>query len=133
MKQISSFPLLIVFALLIFASAPIECVASGTTRHSVPLKKERNEHKTVFEHEGERKPQRAILAMISSNEFQSDINPDDIISYEIWDESDNDCITSFPEDIPFCQYLFANPDDYCIKIYTAEYIYVGYISTIPNN
>lgn len=133
MKQISSFALIIAFALLIFASSPIECVASGTTRHSVPLKKKKNEHNHELLPEGNRMPPRAVFAMISADEFQSDINPNDIISYEIWDESDNDCITSFPEDIPFCQYLFANPDYYCIKIYTTEYIYEGYISTIPDN
>lgn len=133
MKQIFSFALIIALALLIFASSPIECAAANATRHSVPLKKEKKEHDTELEHEGNRMPPRAVFAIISADEFQSDINPNDIISYEIWDESDNDCIASFPDDIPFCQYLFTNPDDYCIKIYTAEYIYVGYISTIQDN
>jgi len=110
MKQISSFTLIIAFTLLLFASSPIECVASNATRHSVPLKKEKKENDPELVPTGTRMPPRTIFAMISANEFQSDINPDDIISYELWDESDNACIASFPEDIPFCQYLFTNPD-----------------------
>lgn len=125
--------MIIAFMLLLFASLPIECIASNTTRHSVPLKKHRNENTRVLDHEGIRMPPRAIFATISVDEFQSDINPDDIISYEIWDESDNTRIASFPEDIPFCQYLFNSPENYIIKIHTADYIYVGFISTIEDD
>lgn len=133
MKQISSFALIIAFTLLLFASSPIECAASSTTRHSVPLKKHRNENTRILDQEGTRMPPRAIFALISANEFQSDIDPNDIISYEIWDESDNTCLASFSEDIHFCQYLFNTPDYYLIKIFTADYIYVGFISTIEEN
>lgn len=133
MKQISSFALIIAFALLLFASSPIECAASSTTRHSVPLKKHKNEHNHELLPEGNRMPPRAIFAIISANEFQSDIDPNDIISYEIWDESDNTCLASFSEDIHFCQYLFNTPDYYLIKIFTADYIYVGFISTIEDD
>lgn len=133
MKQISSFALIIAFTLLLFASSPIECVASSTTRHSVPLKKEKKENNPELSPIGSRIPARDIIAIISPDEFQSGIDPNDIISYEIWDESDNTCLASFSEDIHFCQYLFNTPDYYLIKIFTADYIYVGFISTIEEN
>lgn len=128
MKQL--LVLIITLGFIPLVSNPTICLAEGTTFLTVPLKKQKKDHSQVLNPEGHRTPPRKTICLISRENFQSDINPNEIVSYEIWDESDSYCIMTFFNEEPFCQYLFASPDNYCIKISTSDYVYVGFISTL---
>jgi len=121
---------LMIIAITLIISFSAECIAGNRTSHSVSLRKQDKEHNQDLDPEGVRMPPRNITCFISIDEFQSEIDPNDIISYEIWDESSNLCKASFLEDIPFCQYLFNTPDNYQIRISTTDFILIGYISTL---
>lgn len=124
------FSTILMIALVLMISFSIECVAGNGTYHSVTLRKQYKEHNQDLDPEGVRMPPRNTTCFISATEFQSDIDSNDIISYEIWDESSNICNASFLEDLPFCQYLFTSPGNYQIRIATTDYIFIGYISTL---
>lgn len=126
----NGFSKLIMIAIALIVSFSAECIAGNKTYHSVPLKKQYKEHNQDLDPEGVRMPPRNITCFITADEFQSEIDPNDIISYEAWDEAGNICKASFLEDIPFCQYLFNSPDNYQIKISTTDFIFIGYISTL---
>lgn len=111
-------------------SFPAEGIAGNGTCHSVFLKKQYKEHKQDLDPEGVRMPPRNITCFITPDEFQSEIDPNDIISYEVWNEAGDICKATFIEDIPFCQYLFNSPDNYQIRISTTDFIFIGYISTL---
>lgn len=120
---------LMMIAVTLIISFSAECMAGNTTSHSVSLKKRYKEHNQDLDPEGVRMPAN-ITCFISIDGFQSDIDPNDIISYEIWDEPGNICRASFLEDIPFCHYLFNTPGNYQIRISTTDFILIGYISTL---
>lgn len=128
MKQVLTSVLTI--AMMLFVTFPTTCMAQTTEFLSVPLKKQKKEYNQELDTEGVRMPSRNIICLISINEFRSEIDPDDIISYEIWDETNQICKASFINEKPFCQYLFDSPDNYCIRISTGDFIYVGFISTL---
>lgn len=128
MKQVLTSVLTI--AMMLFVTFPTTCMAQTSEFLSVPLKKQKKEYNQELDTEGVRMPSRNIICLISINEFRSEIDPDDIISYEIWDETNQICKASFINEKPFCQYLFDSPDDYCIRISTGDFIYVGFISTL---
>ena len=124
------FTLVFALATMLFVTLPATCMAEDTAFLSVPLKKQKKEHNQELDPEGVRMPSRNIICLISAEEFRSEIDPDDIISYEIWDEANQICKASFINEKPFCQYLFDSPDDYCIRISTGDFIYVGFVSTL---
>lgn len=130
MKRLST--LVLIIAVTLFASFSEECFAEndGATPKPVTLKKTKKERAPDKDPQGVRVPPRDIIAIITVDEFQSAIDPDDIISYEVWDETEAVCIASFSEDSPFCQFLFNTSGNYLIKILTEHYIYIGFISTI---
>lgn len=127
MKQVLTSVLTI--AMMLFVTLPTTCMAQTTEFLSVPLKKQKKEYNQELDTEGVRMPSRNIICLISINEFRSEIDPDDIISYEIRDETNQICKASFINEKPFCQYLFDSPDNYCIRISTGDFIYVGFVST----
>lgn len=117
-------------AMMLFVAFPANGMAQDPAFLSVPLKKQKKEHNQELDPEGVRMPSRNIICLISIDEFRSDIDPDEILSYEVWDDTNQICKASFINDKPFCQYLFNSPGDYCIRISTADFVYVGFISTL---
>lgn len=109
---------------------PIEGLAKTPAQRTITLRKKRKDAYQDLEPIGVRIPSHPFIATISKDSFESDINPDDIMSYEIWDENHVMCMQSYTGQSSFCQYLFCNPNNYKIIITTLDYIYIGYISTI---
>ncbi len=71
-----------------------------------------------------------MMCIFSEEGIQADIAPEEIMSYELWDQTEEFCIASFTDEASFLQYLFSYPGEFQIRIETDEYTYVGYLSTI---
>lgn len=123
---------LTVIAILIslFLSLPSACWAETQTLQTVSLKRKPKDHTQETNPIGTRQPAAPVVCFISQWDFHSNINPTDILSYEIWDDANSMCFASFSEQLPFCQYLFQNPNTYQITINTIDHVYIGFISTL---
>lgn len=54
------------------------------------------------------------------------VEPGDILSYEIWDTDGEICIASYTEESDFINALFSMEGEYQIHFSTEEYSYIGY-------
>lgn len=116
--------------LSLFIACPATSFAKDKAEYTMAMTKKKKGQKNDLDPKGVRLPPRPIIVTISSSGIQSDINPDEIISYEVWDIDGNTCQASFCEEHPFCQYIFNAPGEYQINMVTDDYVFVGYISTL---
>lgn len=87
-------------------------------------------HNQGLDREGNRIPPRPFICTISeSSGIQSDINKEDISSYEIWSESYEICIASYTSEDDFIYHIFSIPGAYEIRLISDDYVFVGYILT----
>lgn len=50
-----------------------------------------------------------------------------LVSIEVWDEEEDQCIAKFDDDTSFIEFLDTIEGAYKLCFYTEEYIYIGYI------
>lgn len=96
----------------------------------IKLPKKSKDHNKDIGKEGQRSPSRPMMCIFSEEGIQADIAPEEILSYELWDQTEEFCIASFTDEASFLQYLFSYPGEFQIRIETDEYTYVGYLSSI---
>ena len=88
------------------------------------------DHTLKPDEEGTRRTPRPIICIISNQGIETEIPKEQIVAYELWDDT-NCCILSTADDIIFAQYVFSTAKkEYQIRIITAEFQYMGYITTI---
>lgn len=131
-RFIKSFLLILLVTMLsIPQSAKGECYNTSYTVSLHRLPKKSTGHTKDDYKKGTRTPPRPIYCVIDSEEgVQTEISPEEILSYELWDQTEEFCIASFTDEASFLQYLFSYPGEFQIIIETDEYTYVGYLSTI---
>lgn len=111
---------------------PITMFATtGSTTYTVSLHRTvKKEHNQELDREGIRMPPRPMLCTISEQGIQTEIPSEDIISYELLDDTGS-CLVSFADDKEFVQFLYSyGQNEFQIRITTEEYHYIGYISTL---
>ncbi len=114
--------------LTLFSSSMI---AENKTTYKVPMRKEQNKTPDQqLDYDGRRLPPQPIICTINENDVITDIPSEEIISYELWNNTGDICIISCSSTHEFIEYLFSFPDNYQIKIVTEDFCLVGYISTI---
>ena len=105
-------------------------LAANTAPQNVPLKKVKYErHNQDLDIDGRRSPAKPIMCVISGEGISLDI-ADDVETYEIWDGEGNACIAAYSDELDFTNHLFGVPGEYRIVFATADYYYIGYISTL---
>lgn len=117
-------------ALCLLIVCPVNSFAQNNAEYTVTMSKKKKGHKPDTDPKGVRIPARPIIAVISGDGIQSEIDSEGIISYEVWDVDGNFCQTTFDDGTSFCQYLLTTPGEYLINIVTEDYDYVGYFSTL---
>ncbi|MDE6278586.1 MAG: hypothetical protein K2M05_01295 [Paramuribaculum sp.] len=130
MKRILILPLFI--AMMFMALSPAEVSAGDdSSSNDVTLKKKFKKNNGDENKPGGRAPARPIFCTISpTNGIYIPDFTDEIIAYEIWNDSNDSRIASFSEESAFINYLYSNPDNYCIQLLTSDYILIGYLSTL---
>lgn len=119
----------IILLMMLISTVPVQS-ATGETSQTVTLKRTKKEHNQDLDREGVRMPAKQIICIINMQGVHIDIPSEDIISYELWDLTDN-CLFSSDNDIEFAYYLFEfTSNEYLIKITTIDYDYIGYAPSI---
>lgn len=79
---------------------------------------------------GHRMPSRPVQCTISTETGVtiSGVETDDIISFELFDESGELCFATFNNGFDFASFLFSLEGDYVIRFVTENKTYSGYIS-----
>lgn len=132
MKKILIIPFFI--AMMLMAISPAELSAgddSSSNNVTLHKKKLKNNDGGDNNNSGSHAPARPIFCTISQTGglYIPDFT-DEIIAYEIWNDSNESCIASFSEESAFINYLYSNPDNYSIQLLTSDYILIGYLSTL---
>lgn len=128
MKKILIIPFFI--AMMLMAISPAELSAGDdSSSNNVTLHKKLKKKPTT--NDSGHAPARPIFCTISQTGglYIPDFT-DEIIAYEIWNDSNESCIASFSEESAFINYLYSNPDNYSIQLLTSDYILIGYLSTL---
>lgn len=99
--------------------------SGGTTTQTVQLNKK---PKQVIHHRGSRIPAGIVVCIISTEGIQMDFEPNDILSYEIWNSDGEICVASYTEEADFINALFSMEGEYQIHFSTEEYSYIGYVT-----
>lgn len=97
--------------------------SGGTATQTVQLSKK---HKHDTRLRGSRIPAGIVVCTISTEGIQMNVEPGDILSYEIWDTDGEICIASYTEESDFINALFSMEGEYQIHFSTEEYSYIGY-------
>lgn len=114
-------------SIIILLASCITCpqVYSGsTTAQTVQLKKKHNQSNNQ---KGSRIPG-IVVCKISTEGIQMGVEPDGILSYEIWDTYGENCVASYTEESDFINALFSMEGEYQIHFSTEEYSYIGYVT-----
>ncbi len=67
------------------------------------------------------------MCIITSDGIQVDIDPADIVAYELWDESEV-CLISTPDEMEFVTVLYTLSGNLALRIVTEGNIYIGFLS-----
>lgn len=124
----------IITAVLLFV-LPLNVMAetniSISTSRTIQLRKQptnNDNHKVEFEKESHRTSVRLTQCTISKNDgVQISGFDDEIISYEVWNETGTDCIALYTDEDNFVDYIFNCIGSYQIIFRSDEYIFYGYI------
>ena len=99
--------------------------SGGTTTRTVQLNKKHNQSNNQ---KGSRIPAGIVVCIISTEGIQMGVEPDGILSYEIWDTDGEICVASYTEESDFINALFSMEGEYQIHFSTEEYSYIGYVT-----
>lgn len=110
-------------------SVPV--MADGDSTYTVPLDQE-TDYDSDLTREGRRIPSRPMMCTITPNGIQSPLNPTDIISYEIWDETDEICLVASMDEMACVNYIYTHSGDFILRIITESRTYIGYLSLNSN-
>lgn len=114
----------------VLALSPLSAVAANSAPQSVPMKKVKYErHKQDTDIDGRRSPAKPVMCVISEDGVAMDI-PDEVETYEIWDTEGSVCIAVYADGQEFADHLFSVAREYSFVFTTADYYYIGYISTL---
>lgn len=122
MKKILSIIFLSAFALL-----SVVAKANDNPTYDVPLDQD-EDHRPGVSDKGRRIPIRPMMCTITPNGIQSTINPTDIISYEIWDETDEICLVVSMDGMACVNYIYTHSGDFLFRIITESRTYIGYLT-----
>lgn len=129
MKRICSITLLplIIIGLLI----PNSINAENNTSITISMQRQPNpqsEHNEQYQTEGRRIPPKPIYCTISPEGISVAGLSEDIITYEVWNETSEICLASFNEEQEFLDFLFNQSGEFQIAFVTENYCISGYIS-----
>lgn len=126
MKRIYTILLMLTLASLIPDTILAENQSTYTT--TVYKGKKQSEHNQHLDCEGRRTPPIPLICSISNTTGLSIIGCDeDIITFEIWDITSENCLASFANESDFVDYLFAQCGEFILKFETEDYLFHGYI------
>lgn len=117
--------------LLNFIMFPVSVLAADSVSYTVTMQKEPNYqtgHNKQEEPEGRRIPPKPIYCTISPEGISVAGLSEDIITYEVWDETLEICLASFNEEQEFLDFLFSQSGEFQITFVTENYCISGYIS-----
>lgn len=126
MKRICSitFLPLIIIGLLI----PNSINAENNTSITVSMQRQPNpqpEHNEQYQTEGRRIPPKPIYCIISPEGISVAGLSEDIITYEVWNETSEICLASFNEEQEFLDFLFNQSGEFQILFITENYCISG--------
>lgn len=110
---------------------PVSVLAADNTSYTVTMRKEPNNTTwTNEQEEPERRriPPKPIYCTISPEEISVAGLSEDIITYEVWNETSEICLASFNEEQEFLDFLFNQSGEFQITFVTENYCISGYIS-----
>lgn len=110
---------------------PAAISAADNTSYTVNMRKESNNTTWTNEQwgsEGRRILPKPIYCTISSEGIYVAGLSDDIINYEIWNETSEICLASFNEENDFLNFLFNQSGEFQIIFITENYCISGYIT-----
>lgn len=110
---------------------PAAISAADNTSYTVNMRKESNNTTWTNEQwgsEGRRIPPKPIYCTISSEGIYVAGLSEDIMTYEIWNETSEICLASFNEENDFLNFLFNQSGEFQIIFITENYCISGYIT-----
>lgn len=113
-----------IIILLALCIACPQIYSGGTTTRTVQLKK-KPKHDNL--QKGSRIPG-IVVCIINTEGIQMGVEPDGILSYEIWNSDGEICVASYTEESDFINALFSMEGEYQIHFSTEEYSYIGYVT-----
>lgn len=126
MRKILFLPLLI--AMMAIALIPVHTFAAQENSRTVLIKKERFFEPWDPEEEGRRIPSRPLLCIINPEGIViENADTSGIYQYDVCD-LEGEIMVSFSSEPEFIQYVLSSTEEIGIRLYTEDYIYVGYLS-----
>lgn len=110
---------------------PVSVLAADNVSYTVIMQKEPNNqtgHNKQESPEGRRIPPKPIYCTISPEGISVAGLSEDIITYEVWNETSEICLASFNEEQKFLDFLFNQSGEFQITFVTENYCISGYIS-----
>lgn len=130
MRKILS--VIIVLALIVMAFEASAAENQSSTR-TVVLQKRSSQGSTPIrdidlDPEGRRLPSKPIICTIDTGGIEMEgINPSEIYQYDVCD-LEGEIMVSFSSEPEFIQYVLTSTEEIGIRLYTEDYIYLGYTS-----
>ncbi len=110
---------------------PVAISAADNTSYTVNMRKELNNTTWTneqYETEGRRIPPKPIYCTISTEGINVAGLSEDIMTYEIWNETSEICLASFNGENEFLDFLFNQSGEFQIIFITENYCISGYIT-----
>lgn len=107
---------------------PVSVLAADNVSYTVTMQKEPNNqtgHNKQESPEGRRIPPKPICCTISTEGISVAGLSEDIITYEVWDETSEICLASFNEEQEFLDFLFNQSGEFQILFITENYCISG--------
>ncbi len=119
--------LLSVMLIGLLSLSTVTAKATETPTHSIPLQQEEDSEPVIENRKGRRSLARPVMCVITSEGIQVDIDPADIVAYELWDESEV-CLISTSDEIEFVTVLYTLSGNLKLRIVPEGYISIGFLS-----
>lgn len=125
MKNLFRTALLSMLICIIF---PVSVLAGDNATYTVTMRIGQNNptgHNVQGDEEGRRIPPKPICCTISTEGISVAGLSEDIITYEVWDETSEICLASFNEEQEFLDFLFNQSGEFQILFITENYCISG--------
>ncbi|MFG6425662.1 hypothetical protein [Lepagella muris] len=120
MKKVST--LTFIITLMISTLFSKSAIAENQDTYNVPMQKVES---YKIDRDGRRSIAHPIICVINRDGTVSGIQPEEINTYEIWDNTGEICIMSSSSPKEFTDFIFTYPDNYQIRITADDFYLIG--------
>ena len=114
--------------MILLAFSPLTTIsvnAANKAGRTIILKKSRNQKSDSAV--DRRMPSVRICCYVDSENGIQQLDTSEIESYEVWDSTDTAPIIVCEDERQFVDYILNDPPECIVKLYSPDYIYIGYI------